>query len=231
MIVFPTLRLATLCAIVWQLVLCVRASSAQVAIGLRAGAHFSDEIATGPSGNDTDRDGLTSFTVAVPVEVGITEFTSIVVEAQFLRRGYAITEDAESFQQATTVRYNAFEFPVLLKGGITWDNFHLAGVVGPSLQYLASGTFEFGSLTTSGTVLPASEGDIDFEDSFFFESVNRAAFFGQAGVHAGVPVSNGKIVFDARYHFSISDLDESDEGDLRARGFSLTAGAMFLLGR
>ncbi len=207
-------------------------ASAQIGIGLRAGVLSSGSVINEiEDDNETelDTDNVTGFIISVPVEIALSNIFSVQPEVNYLRRGYKFPEDLDNGVQENQTTYNVLEIPVLAKLGYTTENFTAALTFGPAFQYLLSGQFESQDLDTPVGSVEGVKVDLDFDDPIF-EDIERANFYGQAGLQFGIPAGGGKIIIDGRYRFSINDQDGSDEQEIRDRGLSATLGYMVTLG-
>lgn len=214
---------STLCASA-LLLLGLSTASAQVGIGIQGGfinsnATYEDLRAGGLGEPDTD--GVTAWTVGIPIELSLSRVFALQSEINLLRRGYDFGDGPLA---GTGVEYTVVSVPVLAKLGYVGESFSIAGTFGPAFQYLASG-----SATVNVLGAGTQEVDIDF-DAPEYEDFNRTAIYGILGAQVGIPIGVGKLIADGRYRFQLDDEDSRDEVEIRGRGFSATAGILFTLG-
>ncbi len=205
-------------------------AQAQVGIGFRAGlaisgaseaqvAERSYEPFEGFSVRTTNSYS-TGFIVGLPVELQVGPSFALQTELNLLRRSFK----QELFTIADTdilpgvkVSYTALDVPVLAKFGKLSRGVTVAGVIGPSFQYIvgARERFDDGSSKMSNELkLGEPEG----------ERIERLGIFGIAGIEVGLPLPFAYVTLDARYRQQLNDTDIRTAVVERGRVFSLAAG-------
>ena len=199
------------------------AAHAQIGIGIQGGfinSNATVENVVNGNTEELDTDGITAWTVGIPIEISLGKAFALQPEVNLLRRGY---DFGEGNATGGGVDYTVVSIPVLGKLGYVGDAFTAAATFGPAFQYVASGR------TTVRLAGNETEADIDF-DRPEFDDFNRTAVYGILGAQVGLPIGFGKFVVDGRYRFQLDDENGSDDVEVRGRGFSATAGLIFTLG-
>ena len=220
-------------------------AEAQIGIGLRAGiltttASFDDDDSRTEV---LDDENVTGYTVGIPIEIAVSNVFSLQPEVNFQRRGtntLNLFTDADGVDLEQSIERNIdyLEIPFLVKLGYTTENFTVAAVAGPTWSYALGGTTTAGDVVerVSREVAEAVAGDYDID--FDREDYNRSQFGGHLGVQGAVPAGPGKIVLDARYQVSFTNLNDGnddnnsdfDDYETRENGVSATLGYMITLG-
>ena len=206
------------------LLLSVTAANAQISIGAKAGAIFSNLTISFEDLSER-QDGIADFVVGIPVEIRLSDYLALQPELNLMRQGTQFEESFQGFSYSAKTRFTSLEVPVLVKAGLLApDRFSVAAVLGPSLHVF-----------TAGKTTGEDDGE-PFEEKFDFEDdgVRRLGLFAVAGLQLGLPTAFGKLTFDARYRQQVSNLadldDDEDDVKARLRGFSLGLGLLVGLG-
>ncbi len=210
--------------------------SAQIAVGVRAGLGFNEWYVDAPTNSTTgslyagDFENYSSFVLAVPVEISLTESFAIQPELSFVKKGSTTTEDFGELagvslgEIETEYELTYISIPVLAKLKLGNETAGLGIFAGPSFAYATKGE---GTFTSRDRPDPGQNGvsTIDlFEDEQVF---SRSDVNVHAGLSPYVSVGNLNVFVDARYLFGLSDLEEEDDDvTISNRSVQLTAGIL-----
>jgi len=198
---------------------------AQLSIGGRVGANFANYSISNIE--DVSPNSITGFSVALVLDIGITENFSVQPEIAFIQKGFNQEETFEIFGETFTVKadqiVNHIDVPILAKYAfVNSETLVVYAAVGPVLGYAISGKYKVESNGEKETM------DINFDD----DGINRFDFGASFGAGAGFGVGPGHIIVDLRYVMGFSNLikDPVDNEKVNNTGFGASVGYVVPIG-
>ena len=189
--------------------------SAQVSIGVRAGATFPN-FSVEQGSTNFSFDANLGLTAAAIFEIGISDVFAIQPEIAFVQKG-AKSEVQDYFGGGNTeskIRLNHIEVPVLAKVKFGSETVKAYVAAGPSFGYAISGsTKEDGEKET-------------FEDEDW-EDYKRFEIGSNVGGGVGLSLAGGGLAFlDLRYMYTLNNLSDAEEISIRHKGFIVSVGLL-----
>jgi hypothetical protein len=209
--------------------------SAQIALGLKAGANFGN-VHTTQALNDLTPDFkyATGAVAGGVAEISFGKYFAIQPELNWVQKGFRFSEgidipvgsiDIPAGVEAT-IRTNYLEFPLLAKAKVGNDIIQAYAVLGPSIGYALNGKlitrtrlfFEFDPIRT----------DLNFDNLDY----NRFEVAAVGGLGLQVNFNGGKWFADARYTQGLTELYNFPivNEQIKNRGVALSTGIMIDLG-
>ena len=194
-------------------------SSAQLSVGARVGINLSDQITKLKSKINKDIESVAGFSLAIPLEIGITEAFSVQAELTFIQKGSSASSSSFGLSLTPSTVYNYLELPILLKYKIiSSGDFKMYTAIGPAFAYAVSGEIHTNNTKTS----------IEF-DAESNKNFNRFEINLNFGVGFNLTLGPGDLVLDIRYRYGLSDVDRNDEVTTKNHGIGLSLGYMYVL--
>ncbi|MCC6281860.1 MAG: PorT family protein [Saprospiraceae bacterium] len=205
--------------------------SAQIALGLKAGANFGN-VHTTQALNDLTPDFkyATGAVAGGVAEISFGKYFSIQPELNWVQKGFRFSEgidipvgniDIPAGVEAT-IRTNYLELPLLAKAKVGNDVIQAYAVLGPSIGYALNGKlitrtrlfFEFDPIRT----------DLNFDNLDY----NRFEVAAVGGLGLQVNFNGGKWFADARYTQGLTELYNFPivNEQIKNRGVALSTGIM-----
>jgi hypothetical protein len=191
-----------------------------IAIGARAGVFFpfpeaGDDLKdTAPKPSAIEFESKVGLNLAVQVGYDFTEFFGVQLEGIFT----TIESDLEyTGVKLATLKAQALQIPLLLKGGILFD----------------SGVY-LGALAGVYYMLPLGDGKLTITGSWDDEGPWTGSFGFTGGGLIGIEAGPGLLFADIRYSIDFSDIEFEVFGEttkvLKLRGLGLTVGYLYKFG-
>ncbi|MFK8102711.1 MAG: porin family protein [Saprospiraceae bacterium] len=195
-------------------------TQAQLSVGARIGINLSDQLSKSKGGENFDYEGLAGLSIAIPLEIGLTERFSVQPELTFIQKGAGLSFTLLGVEVTNNSVYNYLALPLLVKYKfINSDAFKMYAVVGPGFGYALGGN--------TGTSTTKTKIDFDADTYKDFERFETNLNF---GLGFGFTTESGDIVLDLRYRYGLSDLDKSDDFVTKNHSIGLSVGYMYRLG-
>ncbi len=216
--------------------------SAQISVGLRAGAGINNLEADDGLFEEYDDEGIvsenknySSFVLGIPLEIGLTDNFAIQPELTITRKGDRQIVTAEpnlfvpnGFELSSEIVFTYIEIPILAKVKLGSDVGGVGIFAGPSFAYASKGesVIEYDGDPLFGFDPSGVEDLFEDDDS----GISRSDVNAIIGISPYFNLGNLGLFFDARYLLGLSDLDEEDDDfTVKNRSLQLSAGVMFNL--
>lgn len=209
--------------------LTVSSINAQVAVGVKAGAHFSDNSISGfVPGLTPDPEVLPGYTFGVMAEIPIEGNFSFRPEINYVQKGFRVSESISPELLGIPIpiggrvdtRINFLEMPLLLQYRYGNEKAGIYALAGPGIGYAANAHLQPFATVIVTVRLPKV--DINLND----DNYNRFEFSGHAGLGGDISAGKGKVFADVRYSYGFTNTlnDPIIDTQLRNRGFTISAG-------
>ena len=167
--------------------------------GAKAGLTLGRVNSSEPVFVDADEKFRMSFAFGGMMIMPLNENMNLQGELLYAMKGEKLEQGGEE----GTIKIDVLELPVLLKYKL---NETMALYGGPTLDFIMKGEIE------------TPEETIDFKDEL------KSMGF---GLSFGAQYKMDKILFDARYDLGLSDIADSDEGEIKLNTIYVTVGYLF----
>ena len=213
----------------------INSASAQISVGVRGGANFSNIYATQNLDQILpDFQGVNSASYGLVAEIAITDQFAFQPELAFTKKGFQFNAgtDVQLFgidiplDVTAESQFNYVEMPLLAKYKFGTDAFKAYVMAGPTV-----------GLATSGRLLTRADvfiTDINLTNTpINLDAIDyqRLEVGGTVGVGAAVNTGFGQIFADARYNHGFTQLYDIPLVDekVRNKGFGLNLGLLVAL--
>lgn len=188
------------------------ASAVSFGVGPIGGLNFAN-VNIDADGDEISTDMKTAFAIGARAELGVTKPFSVLLEPQFLRRGYSTEQTLLGTSFDVDIGMNYLELPVLAKAKFGSMKAHGYAFAGPSLGIFLNGTAEI---------------DDESED---LEDISSINFAGQIGVGGAYQLK--EFVYlnaDVRYGYGFTNInDDGSDVDVQSRDIQLMLCVLFHL--
>jgi hypothetical protein len=207
-------------------------STAQVSIGIKAGANFADTRVEGIIVALTPQQTtFTGYTLGIIGELTLKSGLSFRPELNFIQKGFTVSQsfDVEvlgiemPLGAKARTRINYIELPLLLKYVIGSDLAKAYFIAGPTLGYAANAELRPVASLLIDFNLPRV--NINLNNDFY----QRWEISGTLGIGGEIKAGNGKIFADGRYNLGFTNMLDNPIVDLRIKnqGVNVSAGYAF----
>jgi Outer membrane protein beta-barrel domain len=175
---------------------------AQLSVGGRVGINIAT-VSINSEGLEISPSSIIGLTVAVPVNIAITEKFSVQPELAFIQKGFEIEFDFLGNTVKGSQSINYLDLPILAMYSFVKTEtitVYLAG--GPVFGYAMSGE------TTSEENGQKTTEKVDWETAQY----NRFEVGASIGAGVGFGVGPGQVVLDIRYVIGLSNLNSESTG-------------------
>ena len=223
------------------------ANFAQMSIGFRGGVNFATaeyspkSTTTSSNGTSTSETSIVGLSLAIPLEIKISEMFAIQPELAYIQKGYGQqfsstgSSSSASYNGTSVLTFDYLEIPVSAKVFFGGDNFKFNVLVGPSIGFMlgAKSKSEYTTAAFNGNSAQSSktETTIDLSDANY-KTINKTDFGMHLGAGASLAAGPGRVFLDARYQFGFSDVanDSPDTTKWFNRGLGVSIGYLYQLG-
>lgn len=200
-------------------------SQAQVSLGVKIGANFSNASVSGISESVVpDIDGLTGFTAGVVAEIPVYGKFSFKPELYYIEKGFSANQNLGDWfnldlpmNVRLDVNYSSIEIPLLMNYNILEGKNKLFVFAGPSFGYYVDAGYK----AKASAILDFTlyKGNIDLGSDMF----NNLDLGGVIGAGASTKILNSVLFADVRYGHSFSDLISESIINVRVRHAGIQA--------
>ncbi|WP_317900123.1 porin family protein [Aurantibacillus circumpalustris] len=186
-------------------------SSAQISIGVKTGANFSQYnfVLFGEERSDILNSYSYGLNIGIPIEIRISKVYAIQLELNYIGKGgdkfwVEYTTNTNGWERRTSTikaKVNCIDIPLLFKLGVNREKFGVNFMIGPSFGFIIEEGLAWNNTYGSSSGQNTSEAD---ETSISIGEKNFVPGF-DFGVNAGAELAfklgPGKVFADFRYQY------------------------------
>ncbi|RMG79632.1 MAG: PorT family protein [Bacteroidetes bacterium] len=180
-------------------------------LGIRGGLNLANQTFES-SGLSVSPDSKVGLVVGILADLPVTDALSIQPELDFIQKGASLSTEFFGTQIESSQTINYLELPVMAKYKFGTETIGIGILAGPIFGFGISGKSK---VTENGTT---TESDLDWDN----DNVKRT----DLGLGVGGVVNFGNLFLDLRYVFGIADIEDTNDGKVKNKGFQVGLGFM-----